>query len=321
MAMHNPPRPGEFIQSTYMEPFGVRCRSLAEHLNVAASTLNRILKLQSGVSPEMALRLSKVLGRSPESWLAMQTFMRQILLILLCLVLGACGFLNTVRYYAPSLEAGGTTAPSQDGIAFLVGSTCVHVVDTSKFVQPHALTLFGVPLLPLSLGVNEKPISHFDLSIWLIPERGDMTSLFEVPRIELEFDDGSRVRPRTVQVSRFRTQLQKEQVYLVKPGIEETIYYPEHWHPKPPGNFSEPLELWDWTRLNVRFEKASASLQPTRLIVDGLLHKQSPEAIPTITFSRASEIRQAFPGRFADGVWVGDYPDKACRKLQKLETR
>jgi addiction module HigA family antidote len=34
--------------------------------------LNRILKKQSGVSPEMALRLSKVLGRSPESWLAMQ---------------------------------------------------------------------------------------------------------------------------------------------------------------------------------------------------------------------------------------------------------
>jgi len=48
------------------------CRYLAEQLNVAASTLNRILKKQSGVSPEMALRLSKALGRSPESWLAMQ---------------------------------------------------------------------------------------------------------------------------------------------------------------------------------------------------------------------------------------------------------
>lgn len=72
MAMHNPTHPGEFIRATYMEPFGVSCRSLAVHLDVAASTLNRILKEQSGVSPEMALRLSKVLGRSPESWLAMQ---------------------------------------------------------------------------------------------------------------------------------------------------------------------------------------------------------------------------------------------------------
>lgn len=72
MTMHNPPHPGEFILATYMEPFGVSCRSLAEHLDVAASTLNRILKMQSGVSPEMALRLASVLGRSPESWLAMQ---------------------------------------------------------------------------------------------------------------------------------------------------------------------------------------------------------------------------------------------------------
>ena len=72
MAMHNPPHPGEFILATYLEPFGVSCRSLAEHLDVAASTINRILKQQSGVNPEMALRLSKVLGRSPESWLAMQ---------------------------------------------------------------------------------------------------------------------------------------------------------------------------------------------------------------------------------------------------------
>jgi addiction module HigA family antidote len=72
MAMHNPPHPGEFILTTYMEPFGISCRTLAAHLNVAASTLNRILKQQSGISPEMALRLAKVLGRSPESWLAMQ---------------------------------------------------------------------------------------------------------------------------------------------------------------------------------------------------------------------------------------------------------
>lgn len=72
MAMYNPPHPGEFVYATYMEPFGLSCRYLAEQLNVAASTLNRILKKQSGISPEMALRLSKALGRSPESWLAMQ---------------------------------------------------------------------------------------------------------------------------------------------------------------------------------------------------------------------------------------------------------
>jgi addiction module HigA family antidote len=70
--MHNPPHPGEFIMATYMEPYGLSCRYLAEQLDVSPSTLNRVLKQQSGVSPEMALRLSKALGRTPQSWLAMQ---------------------------------------------------------------------------------------------------------------------------------------------------------------------------------------------------------------------------------------------------------
>ena len=47
-------------------------RELALKLGVAASTLSRVLKEASGVSPEMALRLSKALGRSAESWLTMQ---------------------------------------------------------------------------------------------------------------------------------------------------------------------------------------------------------------------------------------------------------
>ena len=72
MAMHNPPHPGEFITEVYLKPNGLSGRELAAKLGVAASTLNRVLTGTSGISPEMALRLSKALGRSPESWLAMQ---------------------------------------------------------------------------------------------------------------------------------------------------------------------------------------------------------------------------------------------------------
>jgi len=72
MTMHNPPHPGEFIRETYIEPFDISIRSLAESLGVAASTLARVVAERSAVSPEMALRLSKAVGRSPESWLAMQ---------------------------------------------------------------------------------------------------------------------------------------------------------------------------------------------------------------------------------------------------------
>jgi addiction module HigA family antidote len=70
--MHNPPHPGEFITEVYLQPNHISGRELAAKLAVAASTVNRVLGGTSGVSPEMALRLSKALGRSPESWLAMQ---------------------------------------------------------------------------------------------------------------------------------------------------------------------------------------------------------------------------------------------------------
>ena len=72
MTMHNPPHPGEFIREVYLEPFSISSRQLASSLGVSPSTLSRLLKGESGISPEMSLRLSKVLGRSPESWLAMQ---------------------------------------------------------------------------------------------------------------------------------------------------------------------------------------------------------------------------------------------------------
>ena len=72
MNMYNPPPPGEFIKSIYMEPYSLSGRFVATKLGVSPSTLNRLLSGQSGVSPEMALRLSKALGRTPESWLALQ---------------------------------------------------------------------------------------------------------------------------------------------------------------------------------------------------------------------------------------------------------
>ncbi|MFQ5421064.1 MAG: HigA family addiction module antitoxin [Anaerolineae bacterium] len=71
--MDNPPHPGEFIREVYLEPLGVSHRTVAAKLNVSPSTFSRLIKGQSRVAPEMALRLSKTLGRSPESWLAMQS--------------------------------------------------------------------------------------------------------------------------------------------------------------------------------------------------------------------------------------------------------
>ena len=72
MRQHNPPHPGKFIRRTYLEPFAISSRQVAGHLGVVSSTFSRLVAEQSKVTPDMAIRLSKVLGRSPQSWLQMQ---------------------------------------------------------------------------------------------------------------------------------------------------------------------------------------------------------------------------------------------------------
>jgi len=69
---HNPPHPGGFIKRNYLEPFNLGSNEVADKLQVSHSTFNRLINEKADVSPEMALKLSKVLGRSAESWLAMQ---------------------------------------------------------------------------------------------------------------------------------------------------------------------------------------------------------------------------------------------------------
>jgi antitoxin HigA-1 len=70
MRMHNPPHPGSVLR----EYLGDRpVSSVANHLRVTRASLSRILNGAAGISPEMALRLSEVLGTSPELWIGMQS--------------------------------------------------------------------------------------------------------------------------------------------------------------------------------------------------------------------------------------------------------
>ena len=72
MSMHNPPHPGEIIRELCVEPLDLTVTEAAEALGVARKTLSTLLNRRAGISPEMALRLSKVFGRTPEGWLRLQ---------------------------------------------------------------------------------------------------------------------------------------------------------------------------------------------------------------------------------------------------------
>ena len=72
MKMHNPPHPGEIIRDQCLEPLGLTITAAAKGLGVTRKALSELVNGHSGVSPEMAIRLSKAFGSSPETWLRLQ---------------------------------------------------------------------------------------------------------------------------------------------------------------------------------------------------------------------------------------------------------
>ena len=64
--------PGGFIKRNYIDELDLRATELAGALEVSESTLSRLLHEKIDLSPALAVKLSKVLGRSAESWMAMQ---------------------------------------------------------------------------------------------------------------------------------------------------------------------------------------------------------------------------------------------------------
>ena len=72
MRMKNPPHPGNVVLHDCIEPLGLTITEAAEALGVTRTTLSELVNGRRGISPEMAVRLSKVFGGSAESWLIQQ---------------------------------------------------------------------------------------------------------------------------------------------------------------------------------------------------------------------------------------------------------
>ena len=72
MPMYDPPHPGEIVKHECLEPLGLTVTRAAAGLGVTRQTLSDLVNERSGVSVEMAVRLSKAFGSTPETWLGLQ---------------------------------------------------------------------------------------------------------------------------------------------------------------------------------------------------------------------------------------------------------
>ena len=72
MTMKNPPHPGIVVLQECIEPSGLTITAAAAALGVTRNTLSELVNGKRGISPEMAVRISKVFGGTDEGWLAQQ---------------------------------------------------------------------------------------------------------------------------------------------------------------------------------------------------------------------------------------------------------
>ena len=73
MRMKNPPHPGSIVREDCLEPLGLTVTEGARVLGVTRQALNNLVNERAGISPEMAVRLTKAFGGNAESWLRMQS--------------------------------------------------------------------------------------------------------------------------------------------------------------------------------------------------------------------------------------------------------
>ena len=72
MTMKNPPHPGRIVRQECLEPLGLSVTAGAKALGVSRIALSEIVNERRGVSPEMAIRLAKAFGSTPEIWAGLQ---------------------------------------------------------------------------------------------------------------------------------------------------------------------------------------------------------------------------------------------------------
>jgi antitoxin HigA-1 len=72
MPMKDPAHPGRIVRSACLEPLGLSVTAGAKILGVTRQTLTNVVNGKSGISPEMAIRLTKAFGGTEETWLGMQ---------------------------------------------------------------------------------------------------------------------------------------------------------------------------------------------------------------------------------------------------------
>ena len=219
-------------------------------------------------------------------------------------VLISCASVNVVTLYRASAPSAAVSSPSGDGVAFLVGDTCIDVGDRGAEIRAGIAADY------------DAPKGFFKVAIWVVPERSLTGYTFDPTAATLSYLGGTTVRASHAQVSRFHTHWKREKSLFFPSPEVESILNVSHGARQPASDIGDSTLLWDWTRFVLEFPKPNDSASPTELEISGLRYRDVPQTPVIVRFEKTTEARAVYPGTSADGVSVWDRPYRVCRKLQ-----
>lgn len=245
-----------------------------------------------------------------------QSLLLSVLLLIIG-ILSGCGGIQKVRYYKPSLQdASFESKEWASGLAVVKDDLCFFVTEgASKVFRVYSAGPIGLPIFPIeAIGADRDRPDYVDITVWFVPHAGYHFS-FNPNQLELLFSNGVSSFPQLAQVSRFKTTWRKETVYMFKPDSVEIISYPEHWNPKPINDFKDPIQLWNWSRFNFRFEKPSIDAIPSGIRVGGITRQGKVFDIPVFTLKDTEKTKYVISGQSMDGVSITKTPATPCREI------
>jgi len=223
------------------------------------------------------------------------------------------------RFYQPtSLNHSSNNQEWGDGVATADKDICIWVGDDTALYLPMMAGPVGMPIFPLGVFEGEiERLDFFELSVWVVPKGIEEKNSFQFnpKNVFVEFTNGEKAEPISVQVSMFDTSPHGRKTFFGEHQYVERISSVKHLDPQKAEDVEGASSLWDWTRFVIRFQKPNKDIAPAKAWVKGLETKDGKSREYIFTFKEVEKHRYLVSGHHPNGEYGIVNPSTPCKDL------
>lgn len=229
-------------------------------------------------------------------------------------LISGCGAVIKSRYYQPSIPPGSQLDSKEwgNGLAVATGNICVWAGEANtSYQQIVSEGPLGLPIIPRDLSKQtpeRTPIALFE--IWLTVDKNYSGYAINPNGITLSYSDGVEKQPDTIQISRMKTKWEQPYFHILPAKDVEHLDLIEAVKTEA---LSKPVDLWNWTRINVSFSRNTSTPIPEQIQIQihGLQHNGSDVNVPSFKLKDIETTTYQVAGNFKS-------PADPCRDLFRM---